>query len=101
MPRQNLYIARRIYASLEFVHREKDPCLVENQATWKSHALQKSCIASQQLYTMRRIYASSKFAHCEKILFLAESYASREDSYLAGIYVSREDIHAPQEDTHG
>ena len=83
IPRWNLCITRRIHASL------------------KSHALQKSCIASQQLYTMRRIYASSKFAHCEKILFLAESYASREDSYLAGIYVSREYIHAPQEDIHG
>ena len=71
MPRQNLYIARRIYASLEFMHRG-------------NHA--------------SRVI---KFAHREKILFLAESYASREDSYLAGIHVLREDIYAPQEDIHG
>ena len=77
------------------IHALRKSCIAEN------HASRKSCIASQQLCTTRRIHASSKFAHREKILFLAESYASREDSNLAGIYVSREDIHAPQEDIHG
>ena len=29
IPRWNLYIARRIYTSLKFVHHEKNPCLIE------------------------------------------------------------------------
>ena len=83
MPRQNLYITRRFHTSLKFRHREKNLYHVEIYASWEE------------------FMPRWNFAHREKISCLAESYASREDSYLAGIYVSREDIHAPQEDVHG
>ena len=95
MPRQNLYIARRIYASLEIMHSGNHASRVIN------YARREDFMPRQNLCTTRRIHASSKFAHRKKILFFAESYASREDSYLAGIYVSREDIHDPQEDVLG
>ena len=42
-----------------------------------------------------------KFIYREKALYLVGINASWEDSYLTGIYVSREDIPAPQEDIHG
>ena len=100
MPRRNLYIARRIYASLEFMHRG-----IMHRGNHASrvinYARREDFMPRQNLCTTRRIHASSKFAHRKKILFFAESYASREDSYLAGIYVSREDIHDPQEDVLG
>ena len=93
IPRWNLYIARRIYASLEFMHSE-------------NHASRKSCIA-EIMHRESLIMHDEKNSCLVKIctsredLFLAESYASREDSFLAEIYVLREDIHAPQEDVHG
>ena len=100
MPRQNLYIARRIYASLEFMHR--GIMHRRNHASRvNNYARREDFMPRQNLCTKRRIHASSKFTHRKKILFFAESYASREGSYLAGIYVSREDIHDPQEDVLG
>ena len=59
-----------------------------------------SCIA-KIMHHGNHVSRVIKFAHREKILFLAESYESREDSYLAGIYILQEDIYAPQENIHG
>ena len=130
MPRWNSCIAESCIAEIMhresiIMHDEKISCLVkiytsreEFMPRWNSciakimhranhasrvinYARREDFMPRQNLCTTRRIHASSKFAHRKKILFFAESYASREDSYLAGIYVSREDIHDPQEDVLG
>ena len=62
---------------------------------------EKSCIASLEFMHDEKISCLVKFICRENALYLVGINASREDSYLAGIYVLREDIHAPQEDIHG
>ena len=95
MPRQNLYIARRIYTSLEFVHREKDPCLVENQASRK-----KSCIASQQLCTKRRIHALSKNFHIARRFYSSLIVMHREKIHFSRKFTYRGKIFMPRKRTY-
>ena len=88
IPRWNSCIAK-------IMHRRNRASRVIN------YARREDFMPRRNLCIARRLHTSLEFIHREKNLFLAESYASREDSYLAGIYVSREYIHAPQEDVHG
>ena len=90
MPRQNLYIARRIYASLEFMHRG-----IMHRGNHASrvnnHAWREDFMPRRNLYIARRIYASLEFMHRgimhresiimhdEKISCLVEIYTSREE----------------------
>ena len=61
----NLYIARRLHTSLEFMHHEKNPCLVEIS------------------HIARRFHASLKVMHREKIR------TSREFTYRGKIFIPR------------
>ena len=123
MPRRNLYIARRIYASLEFMHRgimhresiimhdEKISCLVEIYTSreefmprWNS-CIAKSCIAEI-------MHRESIIMHDEKISCLVKIYARREEFmprqnlHIARRFYSslkvmhREKIHISQEFTY-
>ena len=79
MPRQNLYIARRIYASLEFMHRgimhrENHASRVINDAR------REDFMPRQNLCIARRLHTSLVFMHRKKTSYLAGIYASREES---------------------
>ena len=103
MPRQKLYIARRIYTSLEFVHHKKEPCLVENHASRKvmhceNHALRVNDYARreefmprQNLHIARRFYSSLKVMHREKI------HISREFTYRGKIFMPRKRTYLDKE----
>ena len=97
MPRQNLYIARRIYASLEFMHRgimhresiimhdEKISCLVKIYARWEEF------MPRQNLHIARRFYSSLKVMHREKI------HISQEFTYRGKIFMTRKKTYLDKE----
>ena len=73
MPRQNLYIARRIHTSSKFMHHEKNPCLVEI------------------LHIARRFHASLKVMHRDKI------HTSREFTYRGKVFMPRKRTYTDKE----
>ena len=72
----------------------RSSCRYYSRGRYKYSCIVESCIAEI-------MHRKSIIMHDEKISCLVKIYTSREDSYLAGIYVLREDIYAPQEDIHG
>ena len=108
MPRQNLYITRRIYASLEFMHSEnhasRKSCIAEimHRESLIMHDEKISCLVKiyarreefmprQNLHIARRFYSSLKVMHREKI------HISQEFTYRGKIFMTRKKTYLDKE----